>query len=819
MLSAIDSAMEDLMRQRAPVVHAMSDVLLSSSDARVRRAGYAMAHFYPLFAPEDRGALLFAIAREEDSNILWDVLSVLLKDPATADDGVLSICEYLARSGDSGARTALAEACARPWVREDPRTRELVGAIVADPAPSVRASFMRGVTMWGAPSDSGGFYDRLLEDTALEVRAELFTCLGARFPEIEKREIRLLDELLASDDRRLLRNLAWGLLNRSPEEFSREFTDLLWLILERMPPGGKGLVARQIGGRLRYFDSDVREALVTNLEEEEDRTAIVLCLLMNYSWLTGDEAARLWSLALGSVASDAGFASLVLSYFNAFDSPKRKQLVRAVLTSEEYQGREALSQILARMRWDLVEVSLEVSSEIASSGSIEERSRLPWFLIWNAPSLGQEGRSILDRLISDPSPVVRGAVPRAILKQGTGGDLPERILTTLAGDPERAVRACAGEAMGRLCPDLGPDCISLLERLASDVDPTVRARTLAGVLDSVRAKPARRLEAMARAATDSSPTVRRELVNGFAVHPELLSGKGAEDALSTLLADPDEKVRIGAVKLVTANPSLLASESLRRRLPDLLLDRFTTGATLSDELSTAREIQKEFLPDSPPRLESYDIEFFYSPAREVGGDYYDFFTLPEDNLGLAVGDVSGKGIPAALTMASLKGNLAAQVRNVYSIGEIVRRVNEALTEVEEAANLVGLFYGVLNVRTGLLTYVNAGHNPPILIKREGQTKLLTEGGLLLGARATAEYEQGVVSLETADVLVLYTDGITEAMNPDGGEFGLRALTELCIASRDLSSRQMVARVLDAVNRHSAGAPRADDQTLVVIRHR
>jgi len=819
MLSAVDSVLEGLMRSRAPVIHAMSDVLLSSVESRVRKAGYALAHFYPLFAPEDRAALLHSIVREDDSDILWDVLAMLLRDPSTADEGVLSACDYIARTGDTGAKRALAEACARPWVRQDGRSREMVSMLASDSRPPVRASLMRGIGLWGDQPASCSAWEKLLSDTALEVRAELTSFLGTRFPALDRREMQILNDVLESNDGRLLRSLAWGLLNRNPEEFSREFTDLLWLILERMPPGGKGLVARQIGGRLRYFDADVREALLSNLEREEDRTAIVLCLLMNYSWLTPSEAGRLWALALESVSSHFDFATLVLSYFNAFEPGKRKTLVRTVLASEEYAGREALSILMGRSRWDLAEVSLEVCSEIAGSGSVEERARLPWFLLWNSAALGEGGLEALRRLASDPSPVVRSSIPRAILKQGTAADISEEFVTALAGDPERAVRAFTGEVLGRLCPDMGHGCMPLLESLFGDPDPSVRIRTLAGILDSTRIRKQAKLEFAARAARDASPIVRRDLVGGLSLHQDLLSEAAAEEVLSTVLSDPDEKVRIAAVRLVTANPSLLASDTLQRRLPDLLLNRFSSGATIYEELNTAREIQKEFLPDSPPRLESYDIEFFYSPAREVGGDYYDFFQLPEDNLGIAVGDVSGKGIPAALTMASLKGNLGAQVRNVYSISEIAARVNEALTAGDEGVSLVGLFYGVLNTRSGLLSYVNAGHNPPLLVTREGQTKLLTEGGLLLGALATARYEQGVVLLETADVLVLYTDGITEAMSPDGEEFGLRSLAELCVASRDLSSRQMVARILDAVNRHSAGAPRADDQTLVVVRHR
>jgi sigma-B regulation protein RsbU (phosphoserine phosphatase) len=289
--------------------------------------------------------------------------------------------------------------------------------------------------------------------------------------------------------------------------------------------------------------------------------------------------------------------------------------------------------------------------------------------------------------------------------------------------------------------------------------------------------------------------------------------------LADLLADPDEKVRLAAVKMVTDRPDLLASESIRRRLPDLFLDRLVTGDSLAEELRTAREIQMELLPERPPSPEPYQLEVLYRPAKEVGGDYYDFFDLPAGNLGLAIGDVTGKGIPAALTMASLKGNLGAYVTQVYSISDIMRLVNQRICAGTEGASLMGLFYSVLDLETGRLSYVNAGHNPPLLVRHDGSVSRLSTGGLLLGFDPDAEYEHGVETMTSGDVLVLYTDGITEAMDPGGREFSPEGLSDTVRESRDLSAAQIVSAVMKAVGRHSGGAARRDDQTLVVVRHR
>lgn len=818
LMNAADDAIRTMVSRGDPLVHSISEILLSSRESRVRKAGFSLAHFHPVFSADEKAVLLHAASREEDGDNLVDVLTVLLKDPSAVDGGIASLCDRLSSSPDPGKRRSLAEAASMQWTRSDVRFRDILGRLVSDPDASVRASFMHGISIWGLADDPGGYYSTLVGDPSEEVRGELMAFIGSRFPRVGADEKEAVNGVLSSGNGRLSARLAWGLLNRAPEEFSEEFTDLLWILLGKLPSGGKGMVARQIGGRLRYFDGDVRRALVSNLEEK-DQTAIVTCLLMNHSWLTREEDDRLWNIAKSRISGDHPFASLILRYFRVFDRERQIDLVETALGSEAYQGREALGQLMARQRWDLVEITSLTCRKLIGTGPAETRARLAWFVILNLESLGVDGRVFVDDLAADSSPLVRASLARAILRQGLGGETAEHILGALAGDPERSVRAVAGEALGRLSGRLGPVCSEALGKLLADDDSTVRSRAVRGVVDAIHLPVAGMLSRLADASADPSPGVRREVVSLLEEHHQLLSEPDTAEIVSGLLKDPDEKIRMESARLVTSSPVLLASEPVRRRLPDLLLNRVSSGATIQEELSTAREIQKDLLPDHAPRLEAYDVESFYSPAREIGGDYYDFFELPENNLGLAVGDVTGKGIPAALTMASLKGNLNAQVQNVYSISEIMRRVNDSISAGAEGSSLAGLFYGVLNLDSGLLTYVNAGHNPPVLVKREGQTKLLTEGGLLLGAVPGAEYEHGFMNLETADVLILYTDGITEAMDRDGEEFGLSRLVDVALRSRDLSSRQIVSRILDSVKRHSAGQPRADDQTLVVVRHR
>jgi serine phosphatase RsbU (regulator of sigma subunit) len=820
LMTGIDDGIREMIHRNDPVIRILAETLVFSEKPQVRRAGYSLFFFYEHLPEEEKANLLYALSRETLYENMMDQFSMLMSSEELVDEAVLSLCTNIIRHGSDNARRAVAGCLGKPWIRRSPRLRPMLDEVVGSGEPSVRAEFMRSVDIWRLDEDPGGYYGRLLDDGSPEVRNRLLNHIGSCFPDISGRETEILNGELQRSDDQALRAILAGLLNRRPEEFGEEFSDLLWLVVDRLREGGRGILATYIGGRLRFFGSEIRTLLVSDMREE-DEFDIVQCLLMNYQWLTWSEMEALWSVVMQRTPGNLEFASMVLRYFQAMGEREQELLVSTVLTFEPYSGREALSQLLASGRTDLADVTLRVMGQLAESGTVEHRSRLPWFLLWNREAFGDRVDALVAGLAADRYPSVRGAIASAVRRLGYDEPQGLGILTSLASDTERSVRAAAGEALGELSCGTRDDCVhaACLRGLLGDPDPFVRTRTLAGCIGSTGIDTEEKTELVTRALADPDASVRRGVLFSLDQSRDLCTAPGVDAALGGLLSDPSEDVRLEAIRLVTSQPELLSSENLRQKLPDLFLDRLSSGGDIAEELSTARQIQLDLLPEHPPVLDGYDIEVFYRPAREVGGDYYDFFTLPGNNTGMAIADVMGKGIPAALTMASLKGNLGAYVRSVFSISEVIGRVNEAIASAGEDAGLVGLFYGVLNAGIGELTYVNAGHNPPFLFRREGDVVRLDKGGLLMGFRGDTRYEFGVEMMETGDVLVLYTDGITETMSPDGVEFGESGLIETVSASRDLSARQIASAVLSASGSFGEGSPQSDDQTLVVVKHR
>ena len=195
------------------------------------------------------------------------------------------------------------------------------------------------------------------------------------------------------------------------------------------------------------------------------------------------------------------------------------------------------------------------------------------------------------------------------------------------------------------------------------------------------------------------------------------------------------------------------------------------GGTIQAIPHVTREIQRSFLPDSDPVIAGYDIAGKNIPSEQVGGDYYDFIKIMGGQLGIAVGDVSGKGIPAAIIMASFRSSLIAEIRNNYSISEICSKVNSLLYESITSGNFVSAVYGVLDSDKHIFTYANCGHNQPIFLKENGSIEYLKEGGQILGISPAVEYKQGQVELKPGELIVLYTDGVTEVFDKKGREFG------------------------------------------------
>jgi sigma-B regulation protein RsbU (phosphoserine phosphatase) len=224
-----------------------------------------------------------------------------------------------------------------------------------------------------------------------------------------------------------------------------------------------------------------------------------------------------------------------------------------------------------------------------------------------------------------------------------------------------------------------------------------------------------------------------------------------------------------------------------------------------------------------PQLSGFEIAGTSIPSKQVGGDYFDFLDLGKGRLGIAIADVSGKGIPAALLMANLQASLHAQTLETEHVAEVATRINNLLVKSTDANMFVTFFYGLLDRSKNTFTSTNAGHNPPLLLRSDQTTELLEKGGLVLGFLSDQKYEQQTTTLGPGDILVLYTDGITEARSPEEEKavedklFGEDRLVQIVKDNASLSAREIQSAILQAVSAHTKNTPQGDDITIVVIK--
>lgn len=244
---------------------------------------------------------------------------------------------------------------------------------------------------------------------------------------------------------------------------------------------------------------------------------------------------------------------------------------------------------------------------------------------------------------------------------------------------------------------------------------------------------------------------------------------------------------------------------------------------LDRELQVVGEIQRSLLPSELPRIEGFDLEAYYLTSARAGGDYYDFFPLDDDCWGVFIADVSGHGTPAAVLMAITHAIAHAKPNKHWPPGELLRYLNDRLVRsYTQNGTFVTAFYAVLNPRDRTLTYSGAGHNPPRLV-REGRVLSLDRAGSLpLGILPEQSYADERIGLERGDLLMLYTDGITEAMGPRRAEgspelFGTERLDRVLLGAQGESAASTIALVQEAVEAYADGAPANDDRTLVAIR--
>jgi len=284
---------------------------------------------------------------------------------------------------------------------------------------------------------------------------------------------------------------------------------------------------------------------------------------------------------------------------------------------------------------------------------------------------------------------------------------------------------------------------------------------------------------------------------------------------------------LGTLHLYTAEPHVFTPEEVRlfRSIANQaalavhnadLLEQVVRGRQQVRELALAERVQRRMLPASPPEIPGYDCWAVTTPSQQVGGDFHDWIPLPGANWGIAVGDVAGKGVAAAILMASVRAALRAQAEHVYELDHIMDRVNRGMVADTEVSEFVTLFYGVLDSRARRLTCASAGHEPALLL-RGGQMSRLSVGGPLLGVSDDVTYQYEAVALEPGDTLVVYSDGACDAANFKDEHFGRERLLDSIRRNAAYGAQRMVEEVQWDIRRFTGLAPRADDLTLLVVK--
>lgn len=238
---------------------------------------------------------------------------------------------------------------------------------------------------------------------------------------------------------------------------------------------------------------------------------------------------------------------------------------------------------------------------------------------------------------------------------------------------------------------------------------------------------------------------------------------------------------------------------------------------IEEELNVARTMQKKLLPKSLPEIPNYDIYGFNIPSRQVGGDYYDVITIDENHYALAIGDVSGKSVPAALLMANLQAALRVMIKRNIPLAEVVGNLNDLIFSNTDPDKYITFFISILNKSENKFQYVNAGHNPPLLCHPNGEIELLEDGGIILGMIPNHNYQTGEIKFTPGDLFYSYTDGVNEAINPDEQEFGNERLVEVIKTHRKKSSQQIADAMLDSIIKFSQNNLQEDDVTMLILK--
>ncbi len=324
------------------------------------------------------------------------------------------------------------------------------------------------------------------------------------------------------------------------------------------------------------------------------------------------------------------------------------------------------------------------------------------------------------------------------------------------------------------------------------------------------------------------------IINDFSKSEEFIKSDSTQFKIHSLVAVPliTKNKMIGVLALFNKKNkkgftsgdqrllSIIATESAQVIENARLYKQEQEFKRIKEELRMAFQIQRNLLPKELPSIENYDISAINIPARSVSGDYYDFEDNFKPNIYFCLGDVSGKGMPAALLAANLQATLRGQLFLNNSIGITLKNTNFILFNNSSPEKFATLFFSSLNYQSHLLRYSNAGHNPPLFFRNNDDKIIrLKEGGMILGIMENSEYEEGEIKFEKGDLLVIFSDGITEAMNIKDEEFGEERLIRAIKEKRSEDTNTIIDYIVKEIRKFAGKRPQNDDMTIIAIRRK
>lgn len=248
-----------------------------------------------------------------------------------------------------------------------------------------------------------------------------------------------------------------------------------------------------------------------------------------------------------------------------------------------------------------------------------------------------------------------------------------------------------------------------------------------------------------------------------------------------------------------------------------LIDKAIEKERMDKEIALAASIQKDFLPRRNPECENFEIAGKNIPCYQVGGDYYDFLPIDKSRIGVVIADVSGKGMSASLLMATLRAALYSEVQPGYDIKAMAKKLNSFIHKSSDINHFITFFYGEIKIETGEMCFVNAGHNPPVIVEKDGKTRRLKSSGLCLGMFPDSEYEVQCTAMEPGDLALLFTDGMTECRNQAQEEYSEDRLIAYCKKKAGLPAQALLDEIYGEVKSYSRDRPQMDDMTLIIVK--